>query len=79
MGSRLVWFAYCYDAHLTHVPASIAVPAREPWSLSTHALWPLSAQHSVHVAVAVLWKARGQNPRMYLPYELVEILLKHVV
>jgi hypothetical protein len=59
--------------------ASTTVPARKPWTPSTHALWPLSAQHSAHVAVAVLRKAHSQGRQMQVPYELVEIILMHVV
>jgi hypothetical protein len=30
------------------------------------------------MTVAVLWKVRKQYPQMCLPYELVEIILRHV-
>ncbi len=53
-------------------------PAPKPWTSSTHALWSLSAQHIVHMAVAVLWKVRDQGRLMQVPYELVEIILRHV-
>ncbi len=62
---------------LTHTRNS-TVPAPKPWTSSTHALWPLPAQHIVHMAVVVLWKVYKQYPQMYLPYELVEIILRHV-
>ncbi len=55
-----------------------AVPAAKPWTSSTHALWPLPAQHIVHMAVVVLWKVRDQGRLMQVPYELVEIILRHV-
>ena len=80
MDSRLVWCAtqrlYCT---LAHVLVSTTVPSRKPWTHSTHDQWPLSAQHSVHLAVAVMRKARSQGRHMQVPYELVEIILKHVV
>jgi WD40 repeat protein len=53
-------------------------PAPKPWTSCTHARWPLPAQHIVHKAVVVLWKTYIINPRMYLPPELVEIVLKQV-
>jgi hypothetical protein len=62
----------------THTRNS-TVPAPKPWTSSTHALWPLPAQHIVHMAVVVLWKTYIINPQMYLPYELVEIILQSVV
>jgi hypothetical protein len=67
---------YCTLAHMLNLAA---VPARRPWTPSTNAQWPLSAQHSVHVAVAVLWKARTQGRQMQVPYELVDIILMHIV
>jgi hypothetical protein len=33
----------------------------------------------VYKAVAVLWKVRKYYPQMYIPYELVEIILRHTV
>jgi hypothetical protein len=39
----------------------------------------LLAQRSVHMAVAVLQKTREQSALLSLPYELVELVLKHVV
>jgi WD40 repeat protein len=62
---------------LTHTRNS-TVPAPKPWTSSTHALWPLPAQHIVHKAVVVLWKVRDQGRLMQVPYELVEIILRHV-
>jgi WD40 repeat protein len=62
---------------LTHTRNS-TVPAPKPWTSSTHALWPLPAQHIVHMTVVVLWKVYKQHPHMYLPYELVEIIFRHV-
>jgi WD40 repeat protein len=62
---------------LTHSHSNPTVPALMPWTSSTHALWPLPAQHIVHMAVVVLWKVCKQYPQMYLPYELVEITLRH--
>ncbi len=53
------------------------VPAPKPWTSSTHALWSLPAQHIVHMAVVVLWKMRDQGRLMQVPYELVEIILRH--
>ncbi len=41
-------------------------------------MWPLPAQHTVHMAVVVLWKVRDQGQLMQVPYELVEIILRHV-
>ena len=55
------------------------VPARGPWTPSTHALWSLPEQNSVHMAVVVLWKLRTQGRLMRMPYELVEIVLEHVM
>jgi hypothetical protein len=69
---------YCHVS-VASCSASITVPARKPWAAATHARWALAAQHSVHTAVAVLWKARVQGRAMQLPYELVEIVLKQVV
>jgi hypothetical protein len=59
-----------YDSHPT-------VPAHHPWTPSTHALWSVPAQHSVHLAAAMLWMVRTQARLMYVPYELVELILKH--
>ncbi len=33
----------------------------------------------MYKAVAVLWKVRKYYPQMYIPYELVEIILRHAV
>jgi WD40 repeat protein len=63
-------------APLTHTRNS-TVPALKPWTSSTHALWPLPALQNVHMAVVVLWKVRYQGRLMQLPYELVEIILRH--
>jgi WD40 repeat protein len=62
---------------LTHTRNS-TVPAPKPWTPSTHSTWPLPAQHIVHMAVVVLWKVRYQGRLMQVPYELVEIILRHV-
>ncbi len=71
----------CVRARFLHTlnPAYTTVSSRQAWAPSTHALWSSSAQHNVHTAVAVLWKARTQERRMQVPYELVEAILKHVV
>jgi hypothetical protein len=66
-----------HNTLFTHTPNS-TVPAPKPWTSSTHALWPLPAQHIVHMAVVVLWKVRDQGRLMQVPYELVEIILRHV-
>jgi hypothetical protein len=55
------------------------VPARKPWTPVAHELWIVKAQLNVHKAVAVLWKVRKYYPQMYMPYELVEIILRHTV
>jgi hypothetical protein len=55
------------------------VPDRKPWTPSTHAQWPAFAQHSVHMMAAVLWKVRVHGKLMQMPYELVEIILRHVL
>jgi WD40 repeat protein len=55
------------------------VPSHTPWTPSTYLLWSLAAKDNVHVAVAVLWKTRAQGHRVALPYELVEIVLHHVL
>ncbi len=62
---------------LTHF-GNLTVPAPKPWTSSTHALWSLPAQDIVHMAVVVLWKVREQGRLMQVPYELVEIILRHV-
>ncbi len=52
--------------------------AIEPWTPSTHALWSPRAQLSVHLVVAVAWNTQARRREMALPYELVEIVTKHV-
>jgi hypothetical protein len=64
--------------YLAHIIAFLTVPLRKPWTPATHALWPLSAQSSLHIAIAVLWKVREQGRQMQVPYELVEMILTHV-
>jgi hypothetical protein len=54
-------------------------PTLEPWIPSMHTRRTLSAQHSVHVAVAMLWKVHSLGRQMQVPYELVEIILIHVL
>jgi hypothetical protein len=66
-----------FHTSLTH-SRNPTVPALKPWTSSTHALWPLPAQHIVHMAVVVLWKVRNQGRLMQVPYELVEIIVRHV-
>jgi hypothetical protein len=63
---------------LTHT-LNFTVPAPKPWTSSTHALWPLPAQHIVHMAVVVMWKTYMINLQTYLPPELVWIILQSVV
>ncbi len=50
---------------------------RKVWTTSTHKMWSFPARRSLHVAVAVLWKVHKMTPLMRLPYELVDIVLKH--
>jgi WD40 repeat protein len=64
--------------YLFHNLFFTTVPAPKPWTSSTHALWPLPAQHIVHMAVVVLWKVRDQGRLMQVPYELVEMIAKFV-
>jgi hypothetical protein len=64
---------------MTDSLTAATVPARKPWTPSTHVLWPSSSQHSVHMAAVVLWAVKWQHQLMLLPYELVEIILAHVV
>jgi WD40 repeat protein len=73
----MLFMQHCNSHTLTHF--SPAVPSHQPWTSSTHALGPSSTQHSVHVAVAVLWKVRVLGQLMRLPYELMEIVLRHLV
>ncbi len=56
----------------------LTVHAPKPWTPSIHAQWPMSSQRKVYLAVAVLWKVRDQGRLMQMPYELVDIVLRHV-
>jgi WD40 repeat protein len=77
----LAYGAMCVRARLLHTLNSTdtTVPSRQVWTPSTHALWSSSAQHRVHMAVAVLWKARTQGRQVQLAFELEEVIFEHVV
>ena len=55
------------------------VPLCKHWTPSTHALWPSSTQHNVHLAVAALWSVRAQRQQVPMPYELLELILMHAM
>jgi hypothetical protein len=55
------------------------MPDPRRWSASNHELLPMPVKKRVHMAVALLWTLRNQGKQMSLPYELLEITLKHAV
>ncbi len=65
--------------HVRKFLRQLLVPALKPWTPCTHALWPLSQQRSVHMAVVVFWKLRKLTPMLHLSLELMELILKRTV
>jgi WD40 repeat protein len=58
---------------------SATVPVCKLWTPSTHATWSLPAQHSIHLVLVLFYKMQTQGAKVRVPYELEEIILKHVV
>ena len=68
----------CCTTVVAYINVSLA-PLPKVWTPSIHVLWSSSAQHTVHIVVAALSMISKINPQKHLPYELVEIILRHTI